>query len=260
MPPKKKVVKKAKTAEVAPEPPKVAAAAAASGPFAELFEEAVEWHAALSPLLAKHPDAKTFLSGKDETVVPHPGLIFQALKPLPPADWNVIVFGQNPYPRAESATGIAMLDATLTSWEDKRFGQIVSMRNIIKAAAANKYGMDRRSDIKILRQLLKTKKTVGPHKFFSCLLEQGVLLLNASLTASTGEGSITAGQHSKFWQPVVEAIVEEILKQKAASKKQRKRDLDEPEVDDDASPKNKKKKVAPNDNQTKKKAKTPKKA
>ena len=125
------------------------------------------------------------------------------------------MFGQNPYPRVESATGIAMLDASLTKWEDKRFGSIVSMRNIVKAAAVDKFKFDKNGNVAELRKLLASKKIVSPQKFFSTLLEQGVLLLNASLTASTGEGSITQTEHTKFWAPIVSAIVEEILRAKS---------------------------------------------
>jgi hypothetical protein len=42
-----------------------------------------------------------------------------------------------------------------------------------------------------------------------------VLLLNAALTASS-DGSLSTDQHAGFWRPVVEALVEEILKAKEA--------------------------------------------
>lgn len=180
----------------------------------ELFADAPpEWAAALLPILRSSPNANDFLGGHKD-VVPVRGLIFQALKPLAPSEWKVVVFGQNPYPRPESATGIAMLDATFDSWDDKRFGSVVSMRNIIKAAFVDKFGINKKTDVGELRKLLKAKKIVGPQEFFSCLLSQGVLLLNASLTTSTGEGKLTQAQHSNFWKPVVEKIVDEIVRSK----------------------------------------------
>ena len=42
------------------------------------------------------------------------------------------------------------------------------------------------------------------------MLAQGCLLLNAALTTSS-DGSVKAGEHGKFWKPVVERIVDEIL-------------------------------------------------
>ena len=45
------------------------------------------------------------------------------------------------------------------------------------------------------------------------MLTQGVLLLNAALTAS-GDGAMATDQHTAFWRPIIERIVEEILKAK----------------------------------------------
>ena len=43
-------------------------------------------------------------------------------------------FGQNPYPRVESATGIAMFDNAFGNWADSQFGKVITIRCIIKAA------------------------------------------------------------------------------------------------------------------------------
>ena len=110
-----------------------------------------------------------------------------------------------------------MLDATLKSWDDKRFGAIVSMRCIIKAAAMLKYGIEKSTEVKDLRTLLKKHDIVGPHEFFSSLLSQGVLLLNAALTVSS-DGELTNTQHTKFWSPIVEKIVDAILSAKSKDK------------------------------------------
>ncbi|GII93424.1 ADP-ribosyltransferase domain-containing protein [Sinosporangium siamense] len=140
-------------------------------------------------------------------------LTFQALKPNPPHKWKVVVFGQNPYPRAESATGIAMFDNTFHDWKDSQFGRVVSIRCIIKAAAMWKHGIPKKTPIADIRALLKEHDTVQPPEWFQAMLTQGVLLLNAALTAS-GDGAMTTDQHTTFWRPVVEKIVEEILKAK----------------------------------------------
>ena len=60
-------------------------------------------------------------------IVPVRELTFQALKPNPPHRWKVVVFGQNPYPRIESATGIAMFDNTFGNWSDSQFGKVTSI-------------------------------------------------------------------------------------------------------------------------------------
>ncbi|MGW0703054.1 ADP-ribosyltransferase domain-containing protein [Streptomyces sp. NPDC002867] len=181
----------------------------------ELFKSGGEpWLPLLKPVIEAQPDAAQFIGqGRSPEVVPVRELTFQALKPTPPHKWKVVVFGQNPYPRPESATGIAMFDNTFNDWKDSQFGRVVSIRCIIKAAAMWKYGIAKKTPIADVRALLKERETVQPPEWFQAMLTQGVLLLNASLTAS-GDGAMGTDRHTAFWRPVVERIVEEILKAK----------------------------------------------
>ncbi|WP_043622666.1 ADP-ribosyltransferase domain-containing protein [Nonomuraea candida] len=183
--------------------------------LAELFKGGGEaWAPLLRPVIESQPGAEAFIGpGRGPDVVPVRELTFQALKPNPPHKWKVVVFGQNPYPRAESATGIAMFDNTFHDWADSRFGRTVSIRCIIKAAAMWKHGIPKKTPIADLRALLKEHDTVQPPEWFQAMLTQGVLLLNAALTAS-GDGAIPTDRHTAFWRPVVERIVEEILRAK----------------------------------------------
>lgn len=114
--------------------------------LAELFEGGGEpWLPVVKPVIEAQPDAASFIGpGRSPQVVPVRELTFQALKPNAPHKWKVVVFGQNPYPRPESATGIAMFDNTFHDWKDSQFGRVVSIRCIIKAAAMWKYGIARR--------------------------------------------------------------------------------------------------------------------
>ncbi|WP_330328437.1 ADP-ribosyltransferase domain-containing protein [Streptomyces sp. NBC_00536] len=183
--------------------------------LAGLFDGGGEpWLPLLKPVIEAHPDAARFIGkGRSPEVVPVRELTFQALKPHPPHKWKVVVFGQNPYPRPESATGIAMFDNAFNDWKDSQFGRVVSIRCIIKAAAMWKYGIAKKTPIADVRALLKERDTVQPPEWFQAMLTQGVLLLNASLTAS-GDGAMGTDQHTAFWRPVAERIVEEILKGK----------------------------------------------
>ncbi|MFJ3520359.1 macro domain-containing protein [Streptomyces sp. NPDC090131] len=183
--------------------------------LAELFNGGGEpWLPLLKPVIEAQPNAAGFIGkGRSPEVVPVRELTFQALKPHPPHKWKVVVFGQNPYPRPESATGIAMFDNTFNDWKDSQFGRVVSIRCIIKAAAMWKYGIAKKTPIADVRALLKERETVQPPEWFQAMLTQGVLLLNASLTAS-GDGAMGADQHTAFWRPVAERIAEEILRAK----------------------------------------------
>ncbi|MFJ8168296.1 ADP-ribosyltransferase domain-containing protein [Streptomyces sp. NPDC094473] len=183
--------------------------------LAELFAGGGEpWLPLLKPVIEARADAAEFIGpGRGPGVVPVRELTFQALKPNPPHKWKVVVFGQNPYPRPESATGIAMFDNTFHDWKDSQFGRVVSIRCIIKAAAMWKYGIPKKTPIADVRALLKKQDTVQPPEWFQAMLTQGVLLLNAALTASS-DGAMATDQHTRFWRPVVERIVEEILRAK----------------------------------------------
>ncbi|MEV0564017.1 ADP-ribosyltransferase domain-containing protein [Dactylosporangium sp. NPDC050588] len=190
--------------------------------LAELFSGGGEpWLPLLKPVIEAQPAAASFIGpGRSPKVVPVRELTFQALKPNPPHKWKVVVFGQNPYPRPESATGIAMFDNTFHDWDDSQFGKVISIRCIIKAAAMWKHGIPKKTPIADIRKLLREHDTVQPPEWFQAMLTQGVLLLNASLTASS-DGAMATDQHTAFWRPVVERLVEEILKAK--------QDADEPD-------------------------------
>ncbi|RKT19356.1 uracil-DNA glycosylase [Streptomyces sp. 1114.5] len=183
--------------------------------LAELFTGGGEpWLPLLKPVIEAQPGAASFIGpARGPDVVPVRELTFQALKPHAPHKWKVVVFGQNPYPRPESATGIAMFDNTFHDWKDSKFGRVVSIRCIIKAAAMWKYGIPKKTPIADIRALLKEQETVQPPEWFQAMLTQGVLLLNAALTASS-DGAMGPDQHTAFWRPVAERIVEEILRAK----------------------------------------------
>ncbi|MFJ5073640.1 ADP-ribosyltransferase domain-containing protein [Streptomyces sp. NPDC088553] len=183
--------------------------------LADLFTGGGEpWLPLLAPVIEAQPGAAGFIGPKrSPEVVPVRELTFQALKPHPPHKWKVVAFGQNPYPRAESATGIAMFDNTFSDWKDSQFGRVVSIRCIIKAAAMWKYGIVKKTPIADVRALLRKEDTVAPPEWFQAMLTQGVLLLNASLTASA-DGAVPTDRHTSFWRPVAEQIVEEILRAK----------------------------------------------
>jgi uracil DNA glycosylase len=184
----------------------------------ELFGGGGEgWLPALRPIIERQARAAAFIGpARGKGVVPVRELTFQALKPNPPHRWKVVVFGQNPYPRVESATGIAMLDNTFNAWADGRFGRVTSVRCIIKAAAMWKHGVPKATSAAELRALLAKTRVVQPPEWFQAMLAQGVLLLNASLTASA-DGAMATEEHTMFWRPVVERIVEEILRAKQAA-------------------------------------------
>lgn len=175
------------------------------------------WLPLLKPTIERLTDAPTFMGpGRAEAIVPVRELTFQALKPNPPERWKVVVFGQNPYPRVASATGIAMFDNAFADWKDGQFGKVTSIRCIIKAACMWRHAVKKQTSTAALRALLAEHGVVQPPEWFQAMLTQGVLLLNAALTVSSDDG-LTTARHASFWRPVIERIIEGIFQAKRAA-------------------------------------------
>ncbi len=107
-----------------------------------------------------------------------------------------------------------MFDNTFSHWKDSQFGKVTSIRCIIKAAAMTRYGIPKATPIADIRARLAKENAVQPPEWFQAMLTQGVLLMNAALTASADAARSDAdaiARHTAFWRPVVERIVEEIL-------------------------------------------------
>ncbi len=182
--------------------------------LAELFQGGEAWLPLLKPVIEAQPDAATFIGPtRDPRIVPVRELTFQALKPNPPERWKVVIFGQSPYPRVESATGIAMFDNAFHDWQAPRFPQVASMRNMLKTALIWGRGAPKTLAAKQVPALLKQHAIVPPTEWFQAILSQGVLLVDASLTRHTDD-ALAVQKHVDFWAPVASAIVEAILSAK----------------------------------------------
>mmetsp|Transcript_7001 Transcript_7001/g.9409 ORF Transcript_7001/g.9409 Transcript_7001/m.9409 type:complete len:493 (-) Transcript_7001:22-1500(-) len=153
--------------------------------------------------------------------------------------WKVIIFGQTPYPRVESATGIAMFDNTFDNWDSKRFSVVTSMRTIMKAACNWEFGVDHSRSVSDVRGILKQSKVVQPPEWFTAMLAQGILLMNAGLTTHCNEAgsqrsSVPTSKHTKFWRPVIEEVVRAILSAKADKIKENEKKKKKKTEDDTA--------------------------
>jgi hypothetical protein len=79
-----------------------------------------------------------------------------------------------------------------------------------------KYGIPKATPHADVKKLLRDKSVVGPSEWFQAMLTQGVLFMNAACTLMPPEDkSIRAGsvveEHTKFWTPVIQAILGAIL-------------------------------------------------
>ncbi len=147
-----------------------------------------DWMQELSKLF-KQPETKTLFDTVDklyqeQNVLPEESSVFKALKLTPYAKTKVVILGQDPYPNAANAMGL--------SFSVKPDTKIpMSLQNIYK---------ERYSDLGIV------PSSTGD---LTPWAEQGVLLLNATLTVKEGESN----SHAKIgWTPFTTGIIEALNK------------------------------------------------
>lgn len=115
---------------------------------------------------------------RGERILPDKKLVFRALE-IDPNQVKVLILGQDPYPNAQDACGLAF------SVAPRRSGLPGSLMNIQK---------------EILTDIGATTTSDGDLSRWS---QQGIMLLNRTLTVTAGE----SGSHSSLgWQKVTERI------------------------------------------------------
>lgn len=124
---------------------------------------------------------KDYLAGP---VFPHPKNIFRALDLVPPENVRVVILGQDPYHTPGVADGLAF-----STLEDNPIPP--SLKNIFKEIE-NEYGNSCNKNPDLTRWA-----------------EQGVLLLNASLSVKSGQ----ANSHAEYgWHTFTDEIIKTISK------------------------------------------------
>lgn len=156
----------------------------------------------------------------DTNWLPGPQKIFAAFQ-RDLTNCQYILFGESPYPRAESANGIAFYDAAVTDlWSDKGLSKPVnratSLRNIMKTALLAQGLIETEPDGKIpqstIAALNKQQLIQSIHQLFSALQKKGFLLFNVTPVLHP-ERKPT--QEARYWAGFVEKLLLEISRHKA---------------------------------------------
>lgn len=140
------------------------------------------WAAAIPELAERFAPIATQLQG-EEDVRPRRGLWFEALRRVAPTEVRVVILGQDPYHGEDH--GIQQAHGLSFSVPDG-VRPPPSLRNILKELESD----------------LGRKSSVSTGNL-SAWANQGVLLLNASLTTRGGE----AGAHAKIWHPFTQRLI-----------------------------------------------------
>lgn len=127
-----------------------------------------------------------------------------------------LLIGESPYPRRESANGIAFYDAAVSDlWSEQGLSKAVnratSLRNIIKTALLAEGHLHRDGDGKIPQDLIagidKSPLIKTLDAFFNNLQQAGLLMLNATPVLHPAR---KPAQEARYWQPFLERLLDSI--------------------------------------------------
>lgn len=143
--------------------------------------------------------------------------IFNAFT-LPKDKTKYILFGESPYPRAASAIGYAFWDGAVSNiWDEKKgltkaVNRATSLRNLIKMLLYANGSLTTEFSQQAIANLDKSKWISTLDELFQNLLNNGFLLLNASLVLSDRP----VQKDVSAWRPFMASILEQLAAEKKA--------------------------------------------
>ena len=158
---------------------------------------------------------RTFLAQNKE-YFPDQENYFNAFKTLPKEKVRYILFGQDPYPRVQSAGGYAFIDThvkTLFSSTglSKEVNRATSLRNFIKMALVASEELDKDdTSQEALARIDRSQKIDTIDALRINFEKNGVLLLNTALVFTDKKSS---SRHIKAWRPFMQKLLEGLEQQ-----------------------------------------------
>ena len=147
---------------------------------------------------------------------PHwlPGIdkIFNAFS-LPLASTRFILFGESPYPRAQSANGYAFWDAKVSDlWSEKGLSKTVnratSLRNLMKMLLVASGDLNQDTYQPAIAEIDKSRLVKTIDGLFNNLIDSGFLLLNASLIYRQS----MVDKDAKAWRFFMNKLLQQLAK------------------------------------------------
>ncbi len=158
------------------------------------------------------PEYRTFLE-TDSSYFPSSSQYLNAFKTLPKHKVKYILFGQDPYPRKESAGGYAFIDEkvqTLFSQTglSKEVNRATSLRNFVKMALVARGDLKKEdTSQEAISQIDKISLINSIEELRINFEKNGVLLLNTALIFTDKKSST---KHVKAWRPFIETLLKEL--------------------------------------------------
>ncbi len=174
-----------------------------------------EWKPLLENALA-HMDQDYLQSLLDDPHwLPGPNKIFHAFQ-RDLKNCRFILFGESPYPRRESANGIAFYDAAVSAiWSEsglsKAVNRATSLRNIFKTALLAENLITPTDDAKVTQDMIaavdKSTLISTLAELFDALHQRGFLLLNATPVLNH---SANVNKESRYWTAFIKQLLKAI--------------------------------------------------
>ena len=168
------------------------------------------WESVLKEAYASLDESyKTFLE-RDKNYFPDASNYFNAFKTLPPENVKYILFGQDPYPRRESAGGYAFIDEKVErlfseNGLSKEVNRATSLRNFMKMALIARGDLDKEEvSQESISQIDKSALIDSIHDLRLNFEKNGVLLLNTALIFTDKKDS---SKHVKAWRPFIQTLL-----------------------------------------------------
>jgi uracil-DNA glycosylase len=161
---------------------------------------------------ALDPDYRRFLEN-DTGYFPPQQAYLNAFKTLPRTEVKYILFGQDPYPREESAGGYAFIDEKVKTLFcetglSKEVNRATSLRNFIKMALVARGDLSVKDTSQdAIAALDKTAYIETISQLRTNFEKNGVLLLNTALVFTDKKSS---NRHVKAWKPFMHTLLESL--------------------------------------------------
>lgn len=168
------------------------------------------WQPLLDEAYASLDEAYRIYLETDTHYFPHQTDYFNAFTTLAKKDVKYILFGQDPYPRVESAGGYAFIDTNVKTLFSptglsKEVNKATSLRNFIKMAlVANGSLKGGDTSQPAISELDKTEMIESINDLRQNFEKNGVLLLNTALVFSDKKSST---KHIKAWRGFMHTLL-----------------------------------------------------
>jgi uracil-DNA glycosylase len=173
-----------------------------------------EWYPLLTPALKSLDNQYLDWLLKSKDYIPSKDRIFSAFSSMKPSDVKYILFGQDPYPRIESATGYAFIDGRVKNifsqkGLSKEVNRATSLRNFIKMALVADGCLSLEDTSQSAIANIDKKHLIDSIDELRVNFEKsGVLLLNTALVFTSKADS---KRHIREWRAFIELFLEKFL-------------------------------------------------